>query len=506
MELRSVQLFNSTLSDVWGYASNGREYALVGLNNAFAIVDVTDPEQPDPLFSVPGYSSDWRDIHTWNDHAYVTNEKDGGLLIVDMSNLPDSISATSWTADTLLKSAHNIWIDENGYAYIFGFNSLNEQIPYNNRGVIIADLNNDPKNPDLINIYSENYVHDGYVRGDTMWLGEISAGFFSVVDVSDKNNLQVLASAETPGRFTHNVWLSDDGKTLFTTDEIEGGYFGAYDVSDLNNITELTRYREAVGTGLIPHNTHALGNYLWNSYYTYGVNLVDATRPDNLVETGRYDTSPFPSRGTYDGCWGTYPYLPSGNILASDIQEGLFVFTPTYTRACYLEGTITDSFSGTFLNGVNVELISTGAETKSDILGEYKTGIAESGMYDVRVHFQGCFSKIITDVQLSNGQVTVLDIEFECIVANTDEINEPATLELKAQPSAFNNQTELHFKGLKRESGQLQIFDLAGRVLKSLDLNTESGQVIIGENWAPGFYLAVLLSDNEKIIQKIQKL
>lgn len=505
IELLSVKRLNTTLSDVWGYTANGKEYALVGLKDAFAIVDVTDPEQPQTLFTVPGASSIWRDIHTWNDHAYVVNETDGGMLIVDMSDLPNSISTNSWTADTLLKKAHNLWIDENGFVYIFGFNSLNGQIPYNDRGVLIADLNNDPKNPQFVNMYSENYVHDGYVRGDTMWLGEISAGFFSVVDVSDKNNLQVLATNQTPSRFTHNVWLSDNGKTLYTTDEVDGGYIASYNVSDLNNISELKRYREDPRTGLIPHNTHVLGNYLWNSYYTYGVNLVDATRPDNLVEVGRYDTSPFPSEPEYEGCWGTYPFLPSGNILATDIQEGLFILTPTYTRACYLEGTITDSLTSGALNDVKIELIGTGKETRSNISGEYKMGIVDAGNYDVRLSFQSCFSKIYTNVNLQKAQITRLDAAFNCIVASDGmdlKVQKPA---LDARPSSFINNTSLYYSGLKQDKGLLQFYDINGRQLKSLKLNTKNGQVVIGDEWSYGYYIAVLISGDEKIVKKIQK-
>lgn len=506
IELRSVQTFNNDLSDVWGYASNGREYALVGVNNGFTIVDVTDPDNPDPLFFEQGFSSDWRDIHTWNDHAYVTNESDGGLLIVDMSDLPNSIQSTTWDADSLLKSAHNLWIDENGYLYIFGFNSIDGQIPYDDRGVLIAELNTDPKNPTYINTYSNNYVHDGYVRNDTMWLAEVSAGFFSVVDVSDKNNLQTLGSAETPGRFTHNVWPSDDGKTLYTTDEIEGGYIGAYDVSNLNNITELDRYKEAADTRPIPHNTHVLGDYLWTSYYTYGVNLVDATRPDNLVEVGRYSTSSFPTTATFNGCWGVYPYLPSGNILATDIEEGLFVLTPTYSRACYLEGSVLDSTDNSPLTGINVEIIGTDEESTSNIVGEYKMGIADSGFYDVRIYYPGCSSKIITDIRLDKGQITQLDFLFKCSISTSIDDITAQDLELKVSPNVFNNSTQINFFGLSGNSGQLQIIDLSGKLLKKIDLNTSSGQVVLGENLSKGMYLAVLISGNEKVIQKIQKL
>lgn len=507
IELRSVQTFNSELSDVWGYVNNGNEYALVGTYNSMVIVDVTNPDIPDPLFSVPGFGSIWRDMHVWGNHAYITNEADGGLQIVDLSDLPNSIQTTTWDADSLLKNAHNLWIDENGFLYIFGFNSYDGQIPYDNRGVLIADLNNDPENPVFINTYSDNYVHDGFVRNDTMWVAEVSAGYFSAIDISDKNNLQTLGSAETPGRFTHNVWPSDDGKTLYTTDEIEGGYIGSYDVSNLNNITELDRYRESPGTRPIPHNTHVLGNYLWTSYYTYGVNLVDATRPDNLVEVGRYSTSSFPTTATFNGCWGVYPYLPSGNILASDIEEGLFILTPTYIRACYLEGIVSDSITNASLSGINVELIGTDESASSNIVGEYKLGIADSGYYDIRVSYPGCFSKIITDVKLENGQVTNLDVLFKCSTAITGINNvEADKINFTAAPSAFNHSTNLYYSGLKEAKGLLQILDLSGKLIKEIDLNSLSGEVVIGNNLAKGMYLAILQSSDQKVIQKIQKL
>ena len=39
-----------------------------------------------------------------------------------------------------------------------------------------------------------------------------------------------------------------------------------------------------------------------------------------------YDTYPDPDGRQFRGAWGVYPFLPSGNILVSDMQYGLFVF------------------------------------------------------------------------------------------------------------------------------------------------------------------------------------
>ena len=77
-----------------------------------------------------------------------------------------------------------------------------------------------------------------------------------------------------------------------------------------------------------------IGDYLVISYYRDGVIIVDVSDPANMVEVGQFDTSPFSSAPGFQGCWGAYPYLSSGNILATDRQEGLFVLSPNYVEAC----------------------------------------------------------------------------------------------------------------------------------------------------------------------------
>ena len=80
---------NSDANDIWGYVDgSGNEYAIVGLNDGTSVVDVTDPANPAEVFYEPGMNSIWRDIKTWNNHAYITTEAQNGLLIIDLSTLP----------------------------------------------------------------------------------------------------------------------------------------------------------------------------------------------------------------------------------------------------------------------------------------------------------------------------------------------------------------------------------------------------------------------------------
>jgi choice-of-anchor B domain-containing protein len=405
-------------NDVWGYEdSAGTEYALIGVLNGTSIVDITtDSTHPTELFFVPGPESIWRDIKTWNGRAYVTNETGKGLLIIDLRQLPASIDTTSYsiepsTGDTL-RTAHNIFIDENGFAYLLG----------SNLGAYILDLNNDPDQPEYAGRYDVHYVHDAFVRGDTMWTAEIYDGLLGVVDVADKANPVVIGTTVTPYATTHNCWLSDDGRYAFTTDERSGAPVAAFDVSDITDIKKLDELYSHPGSGVIPHNTFWTDNNLVTAWYRDGVVIADAHRPENLVITGTFDTSPFPSGDGYSGCWGVYPYFSSGKIVASDIQEGLFVLRPHYRRACYLEGTVTTTVTSLPVTGAQVEIITTSVVDSTNITGSFATGTADSGTYIARFSHPNCLTLIVQDVQLQPGQVTTLNVQMDCPTLDTDSL------------------------------------------------------------------------------------
>ena len=65
-------------------------------------------------------------------------------------------------------------------------------------------------------------------------------------------------------------------------------------------------------------------NLVIMSYYVDGTRILDITDPEKPVLVGFFDTSNL--MGLYDGNWGTYAYLPSGHIISSDRQNGLFIF------------------------------------------------------------------------------------------------------------------------------------------------------------------------------------
>ena len=343
------------LNDIWGYVDEaGREYALVGAREGFSVVDVTDPANPDPKFFIPGPYSTWRDVKTWGHYAYVTHDNwsaglPQGLLIVDLSDMTGQTYTTFRPnlPQGQLNRAHNIYIDENGVIYLFGADT---------GGTPMFDADGvDPMVPQYLGSFDDYYLHDGMARDNILWGSAIYEGVFSAIDVSNKEFPQVIGSHETPGVFTHNCWISDDGNTLFTTDEVSNGFVGAYDVSDLDNISELDRIQSSPGYNVIPHNSHVFGDYVVTSYYRDGLHVLDGSRPHNMIEVANYDTSEYEGSG-FNGAWGAYPYLPSGNVLISDMEEGLFIFRVDYQKGCYLEGNVTDATTGAALDNVFVSI------------------------------------------------------------------------------------------------------------------------------------------------------
>lgn len=400
------------LANVWGYTANGKEYALVGTQWGLSVVDVTDPATPTQLAHVTATKGTWREVKTWGNYAYVTSETNP-LTIVNLKNLPNSVEAWQWTGGVLnetdtisIYKTHSIFIDENGIGYLNGANS-------GYYGMVLIDIAQNPENPKVIATYN-NYVHDCYARHDTIYTAEVYDGWFRVIDATDKSNLTIVNEVKTPKVFTHNTWLSDNGKYLYTTDEKEGAWVTSYDISDINDIKELDRYKSNPSKGSIPHNTHVLGNYVVTAHYKDGFTVADITYPDNIIQVASYDTSPFPSEGGYKGCWGVYPYLPSGNILASDMQKGLFIVGFEHKQACYLQGTVTASGTQKPIPNATVFVDSSNfAVTHFD--GSYATGTANEGTYQVIASAYGYIADTF-EVQLINAQITTLNIQLDTLI------------------------------------------------------------------------------------------
>ncbi len=417
VELLAQIDYEADCNDIWGWAApDGTEYALVGLSNGISLVNIDAAAGAGEVAFVPGDYSLWRDLKTYGNYAYVVADQSSsrdGLHVLDLSALVSEgkVTENHWypvtpAGDTLFR-AHNIYIDERGIAYIAGSN-------LNGGGIIMLDLADNPTQPPLVGAGPREYAHDVYASNGRMYASELSRGQLAIYDVENIQNVRLLATQSTPFRFTHNAWASADGRYVFTTDERSNAPVAAFDLSDLSNIRELDQFRPpaTLGRGVIPHNVHVLDRWLVISYYTDGVIIVDASRPENLVEVGQYDTYPVDQTG-FRGAWGAYPFLPSGRLLVSDIGNGLFILKPSYVQAAYLEGKVTDAVSGLAIRDADIQIQAEQVNASfTDGLGNYQTGLGDGGSFQVRYHHPEYKPQTIT-VNLRQGEVTVQDVALE---------------------------------------------------------------------------------------------
>ena len=400
-------------SGVWHYMRNGIEYAAYGSRTGLVIYSLENPAMPIERYKASGVNTTWREVYGYGDYIYgVTDSRSDGLIIINMKEAPAKITHKFWTTEVTannktdkINTCHTVFVDEKGILCLNGCN------PWD--GVLFFDINTDPENPKFLGAETKRYCHDMFMRGDTMWSSDILAGLLSIWDTKDKANPKELATITTPHAFTHNSWISDNAKFVFTTDEKEEAYVASYDVSDLSNIKllDVFRPRDTEGKSVIPHNTRYLDGYLITAYYTDGVKIIDANKPDNLIEVGTVDTY-FGADGGFHGCWGVSPYLPSKTIVASDIEGGLFIIKPEYVRACYLEGDVKDSLDGTpIVNAKVVIQVPKVNYEETNSVGQYKTGYAVAGTFKAEYSHPNYYPAIV-DVVLANGEVTLKNVKL----------------------------------------------------------------------------------------------
>jgi choice-of-anchor B domain-containing protein len=317
-EYEALEARATSAAGNYGYTSpDGRRFALTGLSDGLSIVEVTDPRSPRRIAHVPGAASQWREVRTYRHYVYVTTEARVGMDIVDMSNPSQPRKVRSW-AETF-SSAHSLWIDtDRGLLYAHGTRSATGT----STGMRVLDVGRDPENPREVGSFSGFYIHDSYGRGNVLYAAAINEGFLALLDVSNPADIREITRFATGGRFTHNAWLTDDGRYVFTTDEVPGRPLEGWDLRDPLAPRKVTEFIAAPGS--IPHNVLVDGNRLLVSHYTEGVQLLDIANPEQPRRLGFYDTYPG-GPGGFNGAWGAYIF-PGTNIIAvSDINGGLFV-------------------------------------------------------------------------------------------------------------------------------------------------------------------------------------
>ncbi|MEO8665444.1 MAG: choice-of-anchor B family protein, partial [Ignavibacteria bacterium] len=319
----------SHYSACWGYAApDGREYGILGCHIGLQIVDITDSASVREVyfkssninFSNPDQGNAWREMKVYSHYLYAVSEADSsGLEIFDLQYLPDSVNYIGKYFLVGHRKTHTI--SQTGpYLYLNGANSGFGP------GTVIVDLT-DPIHPVKRGSWNTEYVHDSRTINDTMYTSNIYTGKLCIFNVSNKDSIKLITSFHTtPNPFTHNSAVTKDRKYIFTTDETSNppGKLKIWNIEDLSNITFVSAWQPSGISNTIVHNIEIYGDTAVVAHYQAGLRVLNISNPEAPVEIGWYDTYPSGNTNQFSGCWGVFKF-PSGKIIVSDMQKGLFV-------------------------------------------------------------------------------------------------------------------------------------------------------------------------------------
>ncbi|MFC5047812.1 choice-of-anchor B family protein [Aquimarina hainanensis] len=344
------QMNAETGNDSWGWTDpvTNKEYALIGLDNGTAFIDISIPESPRYIGKLPTatVSSSWRDVKVYNNTAFIVSEAKGhGLQVFDLTKLRNAGEATTFTADvhyTDFGSAHNIVINPlSGYAYVVGAKNLNGSQALYNGGPLFINIQN-PLVPKNEGGYAEKaYSHDAqvitYNGPDPGYIGkEILIGSneneLAIVDITDKSNpIAISTISYAQVGYTHQGWFTEDMKYFLLGDELDETREGFNTRTIIFNMEDLDVPQEHMmftgTTSAIDHNGYVKGNLFYLANYQAGMRVIDISdiANKNIAEIGFFDTFPTSNAADFKGAWNVYPFFKSGNIVISDINSGFIL-------------------------------------------------------------------------------------------------------------------------------------------------------------------------------------
>jgi choice-of-anchor B domain-containing protein len=361
-----------TANDIWGWTDpqTDREYALVGLSNGVSFVDVTNPTAPVYLGNLSTHGDDsgrlWRSVKVYRNHLYVVSEiANHGMQVFDLTQLRNVQSPPVTFSETArydnFSRAHTIAInEETGYAYVagsrpnpartVGVDTCSDRVQNSSglfvgRGLHVVDIRN-PTAPAFAGcVDDDGYVHEAqcvvYRGPDVAHRGHeicfnANEDTLTIVDVTNKAApLQLSRTPYAGSGYTHQGWLTGDQARFLLDDELDEqnqllakNRTFVWDVSDLD--APFVRGIFQGSTPSIDHNLYVRGLFAFESNYRSGVRVVDVrdAASASLTEVAFFDVFPVDDKALFNGTWSNYPFFASGTVIASGIEQGLFVLRP----------------------------------------------------------------------------------------------------------------------------------------------------------------------------------
>jgi hypothetical protein len=195
--------------------------------------------------------------------------------------------------------------------------------------------------------------------------------------------------------------------------------------------------------------------------------------------------------------WDADPYLPSGIILASAKNEGLFIYQATYAPAARIKGQVTDATTGFPLADAKIFVLNTPNADTTGATGAYKTGAPGSGNYALRVERSGYQTQIVTNVALLSGTIITRNFALTPLLISTESVDNASYVRIL--PSPFKDFLSVEFPAespYKTGNTTLRLIDFTGKTILVKKADPSGNTQLNGLNVLPiGVYLLEITAE-----------
>jgi choice-of-anchor B domain-containing protein len=501
-------------NDVWGYAAGGREYGIIGSTVGVHVIDITTPTAPVQVAQLNSgcASTRWRDFATYQNYLYVISDNCAGstLQIFNLSPLP-GVPTLVYNSNAFFSTAHTLFINPvSRRIYISGANTQPS-------GIIILDITNPIAPTQAASFTLGAYTHDVYVHNDTLYafFGTSGMGSFDLVNLAYPYALGYIFGYPESG-YAHSGWGINNNKHMIWMDETADRGIHVGDVTDPYNITFRLNFRSALlgpaFTNSMAHNVVAVGDLIYVSYYQDGLQIWNVNDPLSPVRVGYYDTNINATYTGMFGAWGVHPPLPSGNILISDTENGLFVLQFNNVFPANMVDFTADALASKVHLRWTTES-ETGCEkfvVERSTDGKRFEDIGEKGAAGnstTRVDYEAFDDH--PHIGRNFYRLRQMDFDGNHSYSNVREVNfDPSGLGISVfpNPASANENVMLQFRALEAAHADLDVYDMVGRRIMHQGLELIPGTVemeLPDMDWAAGSYLLRLSAKGRQVEQKI---
>ncbi|MEY2716064.1 MAG: hypothetical protein RIT24_2407, partial [Planctomycetota bacterium] len=224
--------------------------------------------------------------------------------------------------------------------------------------------------------------------------GNVNTGLY-IVDVTNKAAPVQLSYTTYPNaRYCHQGWLDEQQQYFYINDELDEGNTVTVTTTIILDVTNLGSPTFAGtftnGNAAVGHNLFVRGSLLYEANYRSGMRVFDlSVNRLNPPEKAFFDTFPGSDTAQFNGLWNIWPFFPSGTVIGSDIERGLFVWTIQDPFATYTVATPPTTINPAGGSTVNVTIAPIGNAVLNPASATMTTTWGTSSVTSALTHLGG---------------------------------------------------------------------------------------------------------------------